>query len=157
MQNAEVYGVHKAVYTPCCFAAVRHSLSTFYGQSFYILVVLDESSHDCQHTIRKQAYKMPFVDHRILARGVRYSAIPIMFLEGIHYVFITEGTIDGDKFVQFITEHLLPILMSFNYINPRSVVIMDNTRIHHVDEVTDLIERQCGTKLPPYSPEPTPS
>ena len=97
---------------------------------------------------------MSLADHHILARGVRYSAIPIMSLEGIHDVFITEGTVDGDKFVQFITEYLLPILMPFNCINPKSVVIMDNASIHHVDEVTDLIERQCGAKLcflPPYS------
>ena len=99
---------------------------------------------------------MPLADHRILARGVRYSAIPIMSLEGIHDVFITQGTVNGEKFVQFITEYLLPILMPFNYINPRSVVIMDNASIHHVDDVTDLIERQCGAKLCfllPYSPD----
>ena len=129
-----------------------------------MLVWLDESGHDRRHTIRKQAYSfrgMPLNDHRILARGVRYSAIPIMSLEGgIHDVYITQGTVDGDKFVDFITEYLLPILMPFNYINPRSVVIMDNASIHHVEEVTDLIERQCKARLcflPPYSPDLMPA
>ena len=67
-------------------------------------------------TIRKQAYNfrgMPLADHHILARGIRYSAIPIMSLEGIHDVFITEGTVDGEKFVDFITEYLLPVRMPF--------------------------------------------
>ena len=114
------------------------------------LVWLDESGHDRRNTIRKQAYNFrgkPLADHRILARGIRYSPIPIMSLEGIHDVFITEGTVDGEKFVDFITEYLLPVLMPFNYVNPRSVVIMDNASIHHVEEVTDLIKRQCGAKL----------
>ena len=121
-------------------------------------VWLDESGHDRRHTIRKQASSfrgVPFADHPILARGVRYSAIPIMLLEGIHDVFVTEGTVDGDKFVQFITEYQF-----LCYINPRSVVIMNNASIHHVDEVTDLIERQCGAKLcflPPYSPDLMPA
>ena len=44
----------------------------------------------------------------------------------------------GIKFVRIITEHLLPILMPFNY-NRKSVVIMSNTSVLHVDEVTDLI------------------
>lgn len=128
-----------------------------------MFVWLDESGHDRRNTIRKQAYSfrgMPLADHRILARGIRYSAIPIMSLEGIHDVLITEGTVDGEKFVDFITEYLLPILMPFNYVNPRSVVIMDNASIHHVDEVTDLIEKQCGAKLcflPPYSPDLMPA
>ena len=67
-----------------------------------------------------------------------------MSLEGIHDVFITEGTVDGEKFIDFVKDYLLPILMPFNYINQRSVVIMDNASIHHVEEVTDLIEKQCG-------------
>ena len=72
-----------------------------------MFVCLDESGHDRRNPIRKQAYSfrgMPLADHRILARGIRYSASPIMSLEGIHDVFITEGTVDGEKFVDFITE-----------------------------------------------------
>ena len=111
---------------------------------------LDKTCHDHRNTIRKQAYSfrgMPLADHRILARGVRYSAIPIMSLKGIHDLFITEGIVDGEKLVDFITEYLLPVLMPFNCINPRSLVIMDNASIHHVEQVNDLIERQCGAKL----------
>ena len=36
------------------------------------------------------------------------------------------------------------------------MVVMDNASIHHVDEVTDLIETQANAKLcflPPYSPD----
>ena len=50
--------------------------------------------------------------------------------------------------------------MPFNWSNPRSVVVMDNASIHHVDTVTRLIEGQCGAKLcylPPYSPDLMPA
>ena len=72
-----------------------------------VLVWLDESGDDRRNTIRKQAYSfrgMPLADHRILARGIIYSAIPIMSLEGIHDVFITEGTVDGEKFIDFVKD-----------------------------------------------------
>ena len=55
---------------------------------------------------------------------------------------------------------LLPILMSFDNINPRSVVIMDNASIHHVQEVSNLIETQAGARLhylPPYLPDLNPA
>ena len=125
-----------------------------------MLVWLDESGCDRRNTIRKYAYSirgMPLCDHRILCRGKRYSTIPIMSLDGIHDVYITEGT---EKFTDFIRKFLLPILFPFNNVNPYSVVIMDNASIHHVDEVQDLIENQAGAKLcylPPYSPDLMPA
>ena len=53
----------------------------------------------------------------------RYSVIPIMSLEGIHNVYMSEGTVNGNKFMDFVTKRLLPLLMPFTYVNPRSVVI----------------------------------
>ena len=45
-------------------------------------------------------------------------------------------------------------IKSFNGINARSVVVMDNASIHHVDKVTDLIETRANANfLPPYSPD----
>ena len=49
-------------------------------------------------------------------------------------------------------------MMTFNGINPRSVVIMDNASIRHVQTNVDLIEN-IGAKvvfLPPYSPDLNP-
>lgn len=40
--------------------------------------------------LRKYGYSvrgMPVTDHQLLVRGVRYSAIPIVSLEGIHDVY----------------------------------------------------------------------
>ena len=96
---------------------------------------------------------MPLTDKRLLVCGDRYSAIPIMSIEGI---YITEGTVDGQTFSEFVRSYLLPVLLPFNNVNPRSFVIMDNASIHHVQEVSDLIETQAGAKLhylTPYSPD----
>lgn len=49
--------------------------------------------------------------------------------------------------------------MPFNGINPRSIIVMDNASIHHVQNVMDLIEDQAQAKvifLPPYSPDLNP-
>ena len=61
--------------------------------------------------------------------------------------------------MKFVENILLPHLLPFNGINLRSIVVMDNASIHHVEEVTDLIEVQAGAKvcyLPPYSPDLNP-
>ena len=49
--------------------------------------------------------------------------------------FITEGNVNGDGFLDYVRHSLLPTLMSFIGLNPKSIVIMDNASIHHIDEV----------------------
>ena len=128
-----------------------------------MFVWLDETGCDRRNTIRKYGYSfrgMSLEDHRLLIRGVRYSAIPVMSLDGIHDVYLAEGSVNGEKFTDFILNCLLLVLMPFNGVNPRSVVIMDNANIHHVEEVTDLIETVAGARLcflPPYSPDLMPA
>ena len=126
-----------------------------------MLVWLDESGCDRRNAIRKYGYSvrgMRPVEYRIFARGVRYSAIPIMSISEIHDVFLAEGTVNGDRFKYFVQTSLLPVLQPFNTINPLSVVIMDNASIHHVQSCVDLIEND-GSRvifLPPYSPDLNP-
>ena len=73
-------------------------------------------------------------------RGKCYSAIGILSTEGVEDVYITDGTVDGDKFLEFVRQNLLPLLMPFNGQNPNSIVILDNaSSIHHVDQVVELI------------------
>ena len=129
----------------------------------HMLVWIDETGCDRRHSTRKYGYSVrgiPICDQRILIRGIRYTAIPVLSTDGIHDVFIAEGTMNGERFSNFVRNVLLPHLNPFNGVNPRSVVIMDNAAIHHVDQVVDLIERQAGAKLcflPPYSPDLNPA
>jgi hypothetical protein len=117
-----------------------------------MLIWLDESGFDQRNYLRKRGYSvcgMPVTDHRLLVRGIRYSAIPVLSLEGIHDVFITEGTMNGPRFLDFVQKILL---QPFNGVNLKSVIIMDNASIHHVEEVTEMHGAQI-CYLPPYSPE----
>ena len=127
-----------------------------------MLIWVDESGCDRRNCVRKRAYGIRGMtprDHRLLVRGTRYSAIPVMSLDGISDVYLFEGSVNGEKFEQFVRACLVPILQPFNWVNPDSVLIMDNASIHHVDSVTDLIENQIGARLlflPPYSPDLNP-
>ena len=127
-----------------------------------MLVWIDESGCDRRNSTRQYAYSvrgMPLCDHCIMIRGTRYSAIPIMSLEGIHDVYIAENTVNGFTFESFVRDYLVPILHPFNYVNPLSVVIMDNAAIHHMGTITSLIEDQAQARLlflPPYSPDLNP-
>ena len=124
-----------------------------------MLVWIDETGCDRRNSLRRCGYSvrgMPPREHRLLVRGTRYSAIPVLSLQGIHDVQIFEGTVNGEKFVEFVEQSVVPLLQPFNGSNPLSVVIMDNCSIHHVDDVSDLIENTAHAKLlylPPYSPD----
>ena len=100
---------------------------SIYDPSMFIW--MDETGCDKRNMIRKYGYSIrgrPVCDQRLLVRGTRYSAIPILSLSGIHDVYLAEGTINGDQFVHFLRVCLLPNLLPFNGVNPQSVVIIDN-------------------------------
>jgi len=51
-----------------------------------------------------------------------------------------EGNINGEIFTNFIARSLVPLLQPFDGKSSRSVVVMDNASIHHVDQVASLIQ-----------------
>ena len=103
-----------------------------------MLVWLDVTGCFRRNTLRKYGYSLSGIlvcNHRLLVHGKRYSAIPVMSLDGIH--------VNGEKFANFVSNYLLPVLKPFNYMNSHSIVIMD-VSIHHVQHVVYLMERQAG-------------
>ena len=70
-----------------------------------------------------------------------------------------EGSINGDIFCDFIERCLIPILQPFNGTNDSSIVVMDNTSIHHVDRVVTTIQNTSALLrfLPPCSPDFNPT
>lgn len=130
---------------------------SIYDPSMFVWI--DETGCDQRNGVRKHGYSIrgiPPCDYRLLIRGTRYSAIPVMSMQGIHDVQVVEGTVNGDRFKHFIEHTVLPILNPFDGCNPLSVVIMDNCSIHHIDRVVELIESIAHAKLiflPPYSPD----
>ncbi|KIK13211.1 hypothetical protein PISMIDRAFT_119277, partial [Pisolithus microcarpus 441] len=64
--------------------------------------------------------------------------LPAIMLDGIIAYDIIEGPVDGERFLQFLKEHVMPFTTP--YPGPCSVIIMDNCRIHHGEAVRALIE-----------------
>ena len=106
-----------------------------------MLIWLDESRCDRRHMIRKRGYSLTGItprDHRLLIRGKRYPAIPIVTKDGILEISLLDTTVDGESFIK---NSVVPILQPFHWANPRSVAIMDNAFIQ------SLIEHPFGAKI----------
>ena len=71
---------------------------------------------------------------------------------------IVEGGVNGDIFYSYVEKFLLSNLMAFDGQNPHSIVILDNSAIHNIQEIIQMI-CNLGTLihfLPPYSPDYNP-
>lgn len=76
-----------------------------------------------------------------------------MASQGILTREFTTGTMNGDKFFDFIRGSLIPCMQQFPA--PNSILVMDNCSIHHVQQVKDELQL-AGIMvifLPPYSPK----
>ncbi|KIK93574.1 hypothetical protein PAXRUDRAFT_48624, partial [Paxillus rubicundulus Ve08.2h10] len=67
-----------------------------------------------------------------------FSLIAALALdEGIIAVSVVEGPFHHDTFYAFLRDDLL---MCNPYPAPQSVLVMDNARIHHSDEIEELVQ-----------------
>ena len=55
-------------------------------------------------------------------------------------VELFEGAVDGEKFCDYLGESVLPSMLPFDGVNPRSILVMDNPSIHHVNKVQEMID-----------------
>ncbi|KXJ08334.1 hypothetical protein AC249_AIPGENE28337 [Exaiptasia diaphana] len=87
--------------------------------------------------------------------GPRISAIPVVSTDGILDIGIYDGHVDGALFLHFVNTTLAPHLQPFNGFNARSIVVLDNARIHHYRHVVNAINATGALLmfLPPYSPD----
>ena len=87
-------------------------------------------------SIRKYGYSLrgtPAQVFQLLVGGKRTSAIPILTCD-IEDVYTSTETMNGRSLWQC----LLPIIMSFDGVNPCSVMVMDNASIHDLVHVQDI-------------------
>jgi len=125
-----------------------------------MVMFTDESAKDARNVGRMKGYSLVgtrCVQRRCFVRGKRYSILPILTLDGIIAYDIIEGSVTSDRFVRFLKEMVIPLTNP--YPGPRSVLILDNCRIHHSEEVRHLVEDMAKCKLiflPPYSPDYNP-
>lgn len=122
------------------------------------LCFVDESSCDRRTTYRgfgwalsgKRAFQKAF-----FVRGQRYSVLPALSISGIEALSIVQGSFTAETYREFI-ELTLGFMNPFP--GPKSVLVMDNARIHRDQETLDMITNR-GMRyvfLPPYSPDYNP-
>lgn len=82
-------------------------------------------------------------------RGRNITFAGAMTLEGVLGLVALPGSATIVHFAQWVKDVLAPAL------KPGQIVIMDNLRAHHAEEVRELIEATGATImfLPPYSPD----
>lgn len=89
-------------------------------------------------------------------RGTRLSILAALDVQGVFAWKWTEGTFTREKFHEAFVEHIIPTLNPWPL--PRSIVVMDNAKIHAYPELQEAIH-QCGARLifvPPYCPQLNP-
>ena len=124
------------------------------------IVWLDETGCDRHDQIRKYGYSLRGerpVYHRFLHRGNRVAAITAMCTDRIIATELFHGTLNGDRFLDFLRGGLIPEMLPFDGSSPRSVLVLDNCSVHHVSSALEVL-RQAGILmfLPPYSPDLNP-
>jgi len=123
------------------------------------LVFIDESSKDGRDAVRSRAWaprgeravaEIPFT------RGSRVSVLAAFGSSGFIAWDSIEGTFTRQVFHDSFLQHVFPKLNPWPL--PRSIVIMDNARIHMYRGL-DMLIQQAGALLfylPPYSPQLNP-
>ena len=130
-----------------------------YEPGYFVWV--DETGSDAKNHIRKFGYALcgqPPIYHRFLARGKRISAIAAISCEGLVGVELTTGSVNAEKFLEFVQGTLIPEMEPFDGSKKKSIVVLDNCSIHHARLVKDALE-DAGILviyLPPYSPDLNP-
>jgi len=125
-----------------------------------MLVFVDEAAKNECTLSQKYGWSHKTVHcvvQRPFVRGLRYSIIPAITLDGIIAYDIVEGPVDGKRFLKFLKDHVVHISTKFAqyiltwasidaftnpYPGPHSVLVMDNCRIHHGQEICCFIEEE---------------
>ncbi|PKC01482.1 hypothetical protein RhiirA5_261733, partial [Rhizophagus irregularis] len=119
------------------------------------LIFMGEAAKDERSLSRGYGYSLKNIfttKKNVFVRGIRYTILPALSLQGIIAVDIMEGNCTKEKFREFVISNV-PQMNA--YPNEQSVLVLDNARIHHDDDLIDYIEAFGGRVefLPPYSPD----
>ena len=134
------------------------NIATFTKDMF---VWVDETGSDLKEMLRRYGYALRgerAVCNRLQVRGQRVSAIAAISTDGFLGADFTTGSVNRETFYDFVRGTLIPEMLPFDGINSKSIAVMDNCSIHHVQEVSDLFT-DAGVMLvylPPYSPDMNP-
>lgn len=96
------------------------------------LVFLDETAVNERALDRKYGWSTIGTPARLVQsakRTKKWSTLPLYSMDGFFTWQIIHGSYDSTLFEEFLYTHVIPNMQS--YPGPRSVLIMDNARIHH--------------------------
>ena len=132
------------------------------------LVFLDEAGvddHTGERTRGWSAVGSPCVMRAAFFRGQKYSILPALDCNGVIALDIFEGAVNKERFIYFLRDQVVSVRIQVICLDesdlcskapklnpyrpfpnqlPRSKVVMDNCRIHHDDEICQIIEVECG-------------
>ena len=69
------------------------------------------------------------VTHRFVKRGTRVNVIAGFSQDGTIALELTSGSVNGVNFFDFVRGTLIPVMIPFDGVNPRSILV---STIHHV-------------------------
>ena len=123
------------------------------------LVFIDETSKDGRSAYRRRGWAprgKKCVNKIKFGRGKRISLLAAADSTGFIAHAITEGTFTRQYFHSNFCKKILPLLNPYPW--PRSIVVMDNARIHMYQELQDVIHEKGALLifLPPYCPHLNP-
>lgn len=126
-----------------------------------MFVFVDETGSNLKSMLRQYGYALcgeRAVSKKLVVRGQRINSIAAICTEGVLAVDIRTSSVNGENFYDFVRGDLLPEMLPFDGSNPRSILILDNCSIHHVEELIDLLNYSgiLLLFLPPYSPDLNP-
>ncbi|KAK3716259.1 hypothetical protein QZH41_008145 [Actinostola sp. cb2023] len=128
------------------------------------LIFIDETGIDMRHISRETGYavkgKRPEV-RREMTNNQRISVISVIGYDGYLSVCVLQPgeTVTGDVFAEYLRNDIVPLLNQYTGRSSNSIVVLaDNHRIHHVQEVAERIYGAGALLryLPPYSPDLNP-
>ena len=92
------------------------------------------------------------IDKAPVNTGTRTTIISGMRLTGETVYTTFQGSLNGEKFKEYLTNDLSP------WLQPGDIVVLDNATPHKVDGVKDIIKDAGAviSYLPPYSPDLNP-
>ena len=141
------------------FRALFMANTIIFSQDKFVWV--DETGCNFKDMLRKYGYafsgERAAIQH-LLVRGQRISSIAAICTDGLIALETTPNSVNGEKFFDFVRGSLIPEMMPFDGHNPKSIVVMDNCSIHHVQQVSELFLNAgiLVLYLPPYSPDMNP-
>ena len=142
------------------------------GLRYDQLIYIDESAANERSLDRKYGWSPKGQPARLISsakRSKKWSILPVYTYDGFIDWEIIRGSYNSNMFINFIKEKVIPHTTPFP--GPRSVLIMDNAKIHHhpvylqslfsayssqdVHTVCENAEIKL-IYLPPYSPDLNP-